>query len=201
MALYADDAAIISTSFTPKLMGTYLQPALDGLGDWYAKNRIMINISKTNATFYTRKEKHAPPQITMSGEAIVWAPSSKYLGVTLDSKLKYNEHVSKVASKTNGKVGALRPLLRSKSMPMESKLQLIRAIIVPSLIYASPIWSCCQPFLIKKLQSVQNRAMRAALGVPSYTRTASIHYQLGQKYLHTVMQEQNENFYANLSGH
>jgi Reverse transcriptase (RNA-dependent DNA polymerase) len=201
MALYADDAAIISTSFAPKLMGTYLQPALDGLSDWYAKNRIMINISKTNATFYTQKRNLTPPTITMSGEDIVWAPSSKYLGVVLDSKLKYNEHVDKVASKANNKVGALRPLLCSKSMPLKSKLQLIQAIIVPTLSYASPIWSCCQPYLIQKLQRVQNRAMKAVLGVASYTRTASIHKQLGQPYLHTILQGQNEHFYASLKDH
>lgn len=198
LALYADDAAIICQSFQPKQLGKYLQHALEIIGPWYDANRVAIHPDKTHATLFSQRRNPDPPEIRLDGKIITWTNTNLYLGVTLDSKLRWKEHVEKIASKANGKIAALYPLLKSRSMPLASKLRLIQGVIVPTMTYASPVWSGCSPNVREKLQKVQNKALKIALRTPMYTRTTSIHRDTGFELLDDVMLRQNENFYAAL---
>lgn len=202
LALYADDAAIISQSTNTHELGRQLQPALDDISAWYSRNRIALNVGKTKATCFSQKGRPDTPTITLNGETVSWDSSSVYLGVVLDSKLTWKDHVNRVTSKANGKLAALRPILRSKSMPMNSKLQIIRGIIVPGLTYASPVWSGCRSAQLKQLQTVQNRALKIALRVPTYTRTKFVHRILRQQYIVETIYHLNQGFYKTLEkGH
>ena len=202
LALYADDAAIIAQSSTVQDLGRKLQPALDDISAWYNSNRIALNVGKTKATCFSQKGRPVPPHITLNNETVSWDSSSLYLGVVLDSKLTWKEHINRVTSKANGKLAALRPILRSKSMPMNSKLQIIRGIIIPGLSYASPVWSGCRSAQLKQLQTVQNRALKIALRVPFYTRTKYVHRVLSQTFIEETIYNLNQAFYKKLQdGH
>jgi exonuclease III len=203
LAMYADDVAVIAESLSPLALGKYLQPALDTLCQWYRSNRMTLNTGKTTATLFTRLRRDlTPPDITLDGEPVSWSPTSLYLGVLLDSKLIWKAHVERIAEIANKKVCALHPLLRSNSMPLASKAQLIYTIIVPSLTYACPVWSGCALTTRRILQRVQNRALRTALGEPFYTRTVAIHNTMDFPLVDESLRRLNAAFYEKIKeGH
>ena len=204
VALYADDAAIYSQSYDNAVIARNLQASLNELSKWYASWRMALNTSKTTATLFERKRSSrrvtALPQLTLNGDSIEWTPTSKYLGVTLDSKLTFKEHLKVIRKKTAGKLGALYPLFRSRSMPLQMKVHLYKMTIRPVMTYATPTWSGIlqKKTAARTLQLIQNRALKIAAGAPMYARTADLHKDLGVDLMRDHILKLNQNFYKKL---
>jgi hypothetical protein len=62
----------------------------------------------------------------------------KYLGVTFHSKLKWNEHISKIKTKATKTLGFIKRNLKDCKPPIRSVAY--QTMARPSLIYASSVW-------------------------------------------------------------
>ena len=92
LALYADDTAIIATSRIPTMLVSYLESYLNDLQRWLSESRIAINVSKSTAIIFARAGRRfiQPRPVTLFGEPIEWVDRTRYLGVTLDTRLTYS---------------------------------------------------------------------------------------------------------------
>jgi len=98
--MYADDTAIISSSYGLNKIKNKLQKSLEGLNNYFKKWKIKINQEKTEAIIFTKRRQPLPlPLKSEQGDKITWKESVKYLGVHLDSKLKFNKHITELRSK------------------------------------------------------------------------------------------------------
>ena len=83
----------------------------------------------------------------------------KLLGVTLDDELSFSAHISDICKKASKKVGVL---VRLRNMiPREAKLQLYKSAILPNLTYCHIVWHFCKASDARKLERVQEWALRA----------------------------------------
>ena len=58
---------------------------------------------------FSRKLKTVPhPSVTFNNNALSLCPAQKHLGLVLDSKLTFNEHINHILSKVNKSIGLLR---------------------------------------------------------------------------------------------
>ena len=80
------------------------------------------------------------------------------LGVTLDNKLKFDSHIASICRKVGGQVNALNRL--KNVLPCKTKEALYRAFILPHFDYCSQIWHHCGARNTKKLERVNERALR-----------------------------------------
>ena len=56
----------------------------------------------------SRKIKTVPhPTVTFNKNPLSLCPAQKHLGLVLDSKLTFNEHISRILSKVNNSIGLL----------------------------------------------------------------------------------------------
>jgi len=96
LALYADDTAIIATPRKPTLFVSYLESYLNDLQRWLSEWRIAINVSKSTAIIFARAGRRfiQPRLVTLFGEPIEWVDRTRYLGVTLDTRLTWSPHTS-----------------------------------------------------------------------------------------------------------
>ena len=85
----------------------------------------------------------------------------KYLGVTLQSNLKWNKHIEEIIASANSILGLLRRNI--KVAPTHVKDLTYRALIRPKLEYASVVWSPWQQFHIDNIEKVQRRSARYVL--------------------------------------
>ena len=91
----------------------------------------------------------------------------KILGVTIDNKLEFSEHISDICKKTSCKVGVL---LRLRNLiPWSAKLQLYKSNILPHLTYCDIVWHFCKSSDKKKVERIQERAPRAVFKSKSET--------------------------------
>ena len=80
------------------------------------------------------------------------------LGVTLDNKLKFDSHIASICRKVGRQVNALNRL--KNVLPCKTKEALYRAFILPHFDYCSQIWHHCRARNTRKLERVNERALR-----------------------------------------
>jgi hypothetical protein len=99
-ALYADDTDIIATSRKSALLIRYLETYLSDLERWLREWRIAINVSKSNAMLFAKAAWRIPRlrPVQFLGEPIEWVDTTRYLGVTLDSRLTFSHRTGQEES-------------------------------------------------------------------------------------------------------
>ena len=84
---------------------------------------------------------HPAPSSNTFGETIQWVDTTRYLGVTLDTRLTWSLHIDLVRRRTAQRMGMLGPLLNSKSdLSVRNGLLLYKQIIRPVMDYACLAW-------------------------------------------------------------
>lgn len=85
-----------------------LQDNLNKLEIWQHEWQMQFNPSKCN--FICISNKQRPPQRTYSfcGSKLEQVDSASYLGITINSKLKWSEHISCISSKASRSLGLIK---------------------------------------------------------------------------------------------
>ena len=108
---------------------TLLNNEAEIVSDWYKKNFLLANKDKFQAMFLASKAKNTQEaQIVIDNEEIECTSSLNLLGVLIDNKLNFSEHIQQVCQKANCKTGVLS---RMKNLvPERTKLHLFKAVIL-----------------------------------------------------------------------
>ena len=69
-----------------------------------------INKQAREVYFSQRREKSLPPPIIFNNNNVLTSPCQKHLGLVLDSKLSFNEHVNQKINKCNRIIGLMKRL-------------------------------------------------------------------------------------------
>nr|XP_041630790.1 uncharacterized protein LOC121502091 [Drosophila kikkawai] len=64
----------------------------------------------------------------------------KYLGVLLDTRLCFKEHLQ-YAQKVSGTAGALARMLLTARGPKQNTRRLLVSVVTSQLLYAAPVWA------------------------------------------------------------
>ncbi|XP_069114275.1 uncharacterized protein B0403.1-like [Argopecten irradians] len=83
---------------------------------------------------------------------------AKYLGITIQSNLKWESHISNICGKANSTLGFLCRNLKIGSTSI--KEQAYKTLVRPSLEYACSVWDPYNKSDISKIEMVQRRAAR-----------------------------------------
>ncbi|GFX73779.1 RNA-directed DNA polymerase from mobile element jockey [Trichonephila clavipes] len=101
-----------------------MQRFLDKLENWLTDWRIAINVEKTQAIVF-RKWGVIDPQteLTLFGDNIQWVTVVRYLGLHIDSRLTYKNHIDYLLDKFWGRIALAISLIgRSSPLSLENKL-------------------------------------------------------------------------------
>ena len=155
--LYADDVLLYkiieSTNDSESL-----QCDLNLLSDWANKWQMEFNPSKCEHLQVSLKRSCSPTQYYIQGELIKKVAQTKYLGVTINQHLTWNDHVHQICNKANAVIAFLkRNLLHC---PTIIKDHCYKSLVRPILEYSASVWSPHTSLLINKLESIQRRAAR-----------------------------------------
>ena len=80
----------------------------------------------------------------------------KYLGITIQSDLRWNIHINLITAKADSTLSMLQRNI--KLAPIKIKELAYKSLVRPQLKYASTVWSPWQNSLINSIERVQRRA-------------------------------------------
>ena len=67
------------------------------LYEWLCINRLSLNISKTNfVIFHAKNKPKSPVTVLINNKAIDEVEEVKYLGIIIDSKMTFKNHINKL---------------------------------------------------------------------------------------------------------
>ena len=127
--------------------------------NWSQSNLMNINWKKTKEMCVGPIGKHNIPLLNVDGHIVQRVNVFKLLGVTVDSNLKWENHVHSICSKASSRLYFLL-LLRRSSVSKCDLLHFCESYIRPILEYACPVWhSSLTNEQCQRIETIQRRAM------------------------------------------
>ena len=127
---------------------------------------------------------------------------AKYLGVTLDAKLRWKAHIKKKKQEWTLKFSRMIWLLGGRStLSLDNRILLYKQILRPTWSYGCQIWGCSRNSNLKILQTVQNKILRKICGARWYERNEDIHRDLGIETVYQYISKIASNYEKRLHAH
>ncbi|CAI6373505.1 unnamed protein product [Macrosiphum euphorbiae] len=177
MVLYADDIALTVAAARPQTAHGRIERYLDGLKAW--AKAYELEFSPTKSQLLSLKGGLKPGYSVGFGSGendarIVAGATAKYLGVILDPKESFWDHVSSLKKKSEAMYRRLRQMTSANwGMGQAAAKVIYEAVFLPRVTYAAEIWAdgaCTLKKSIADLGSMQREPLRA---ITSSYKTAS----------------------------
>ena len=150
---YADDTTPYTGGKNTQDVITSLENSALILSKWF-ENDLMKAISDKSHLLSTSTSSTA----NINGDIIKNSASEKHLGVTIDYKLNFEEHLSKVCDKASQKLNALARI--SSYMNINQRKRIMRAFISSESGYGPLVWFFCSRKINNRIKRIQERALR-----------------------------------------
>ena len=175
--LFADDTKIYLETET-NLENEIIQEDLDKLEEWSRVWELKFNAAKCKVMCMGGSNHY---EFSLMGDdaksvKLQHTESEKDLGVILDSKLQFKEHIHSATIKGNQLVGMIR---RSFTyLDSDTFVRLFKSLVRPILEYGNTVWSPYLKTQINEVERVQRRATRLVPGL------GELHYEQRLRKLH-----------------
>ena len=101
---------------------------------------------------------YKPVTIEIKESAVESSNSEKLLGVTIDSKLSFDDHITILCCKTSQKLHALSRV--ASYMSFDKKRILLKTCITSQFNYCPLVWMCHSRGLNNRINNLHERALR-----------------------------------------
>ena len=147
---FADDLSLIATlasssngkgGFDADTLREITQKSLNSIDEWCKENGLKISALKTHSVMFTwkRKWKFSVP-LKFDNDIMEMKSSTRFLGVTLDSKLTWNEHIINQCKKAKGILMQCRKAVGPTwGFTPKTMKWIYTAVVRPSLSYGAVI--------------------------------------------------------------
>lgn len=163
---FADDICVYNTHRQMNTCVFNLENTIKETISWFNKVGLSISATKSQFCIFQQHPNRARKRsIKIGNESIEAKQTIKFLGLTFQDNLKWNTHIDNIVNKCLAPIKIIS-FLRSTWLGMDPKLllNLYKSLIRSRIEYGSSIWSNIPAYLIEKLESIQNRCIRIAMG-------------------------------------
>ena len=151
---YADDVALFIPYPDESYLENVLQAEVKNISDWCQKNGLCLNQTKTKMIQF-RKKTSTSQKLSLSGIPILNA--LKFLGITFQSNLRWDLHVSRICKLASQRVYLMKKLRRYPSITRKDMLQIYHAHILGVLEFNSPVLIGMSKRNSDKLERIRKR--------------------------------------------
>lgn len=152
--MYADDVKIFLT-YNCYADHTFLQHDLDAFSSWCKINLMELNYKKCNSMCFFRRS-HLNVNYVLNGHILNKVDAVSDLGILLDAKLNFIQHISLTVNKARSVLGFIKRWAKEFNDPYVTK-QLYTSLVRPILEYGSIIWDPTYNVHINTVESVQKQ--------------------------------------------
>ena len=160
--LFADDAVFYNINENMQSSIVIMQHFLYVLSSWLTKNRLTASETKTKLMMFTPCIKPVIlPTVLFNGHPLEWGNDIKYLGITIDDKLRFNKQTSDLRitlSRVQGVVYSLR-----KFLPTRCLLIIYCTLAYSRVTQSIIIWDGTFGNTVMPIKTIMNKILRSIL--------------------------------------
>ena len=181
--LFADDTNIFASSKEVGDLFKKVNAGMEELSKWFRCNKLTLNLKKTEYVYFGKPGTRSKPSLGLKvgGQEIRRVEGARFLGVWVDEKLRWSEHIDRVSAKVGrlvGVLGRIRTTIGGSSLH-----KLYNALVLPHLQYCLMVWGDFQEGKNKtqgeKLLKYQKTIMSMIEGSGRRNHSEPIFYELG----------------------
>ena len=180
--LFADDISLFSPVNDINLTAIQMNRDLNLISNWAHQWKMQFNpdpLKQAQEVIFSRKRKDIiHPNLIFNNSVVNKVPCQKHLGLLLDHKLDFNDHLKVISAKFSKGVGLLRKL--NHILPRSSLLTIYKSFIRPHLDFGDIVFN--QAFnesFHNKLETLQYSAALATTGAIRGSSREKLYQELG----------------------
>ena len=155
---FADDSTAHTVGSSVDHVLTNIQKGANEIDRYSNKNLLTIHPDKCKVIIISKKRFVGPlMDIKIGGKSVEITRSSACLGISIDDRMKWDDHCQKVSKMFSLKV---RKLFQMKDMPKSTLLTIYFQGILPAVLYGILIWGNCSQTLMNSIERTHVRAAR-----------------------------------------
>lgn len=158
---YADDLKIY-TAVRDHRDTLVLQNMLDFFTAWCHCNRMTLSLDKCSTITFTYKKQPITAIYKLCGVPVQRVQRICDLGIILDTKLSFNDHLTSIISRANRQLGFIKRVCSSFTDPYCFR-SLYYSLVRSILEFSSVVWSPAYACWINRIEAIQRRFVRLAL--------------------------------------
>ena len=163
---HPDDTNILYSHKNLKSLENVMNFELNNVFQWLTSNKLTLNQNKSNFVIFRPYQKRLPlvPTIcildhqTNTLKYLDCKECVNYLGVLIDCKLSWKNHIESIALKISKTIGLLSKL--RYFVPHHTLVNIYNSLITPYLRYGLTVWGQASNSHLNKLLILQKRALR-----------------------------------------
>ena len=153
---YADDNHLCNDNDSVCVLQRHLETDSAKAVEWFNKNQTTTNADKFQSILLSRRNVD-DFDIDICVHTISRDKSLKMLGVTLDDRLNFNEHIRNICQTASRQVNALNRI--SKFLDEQCRMKVYKFFICANFNYCPLVWMQCGKTNLNKLEKLQERAL------------------------------------------
>ena len=184
--MFADDTCLFSIIQDKTSSANALNSDLEKISNWAVQWKMSFNPdpSKQEAEllFSRKRGSEHHPDLIFNGTVVNKVTHQKHLGVILDKKLSFTEHIKQAIAKSIKGLNVIRKL--NHTLPRKTLITIYKSFIRPHLDYGDVIYD--QPSnksFANKIESIQYNCALAITGAIKGTSREKLYRELGLEYL------------------
>ena len=200
-ATFADDTVIMSTHTDPVKASENLQTHILKIEAWLKQWRIKANATKSIQVTYTLNKSTCPP-VTLNNVSMAQSDSAKYLGIHLDRRLTWQQHIFTKRKQLGLKLTSLNHLIgKDSQMSIDNKILIYKAIVKPIWTYGIQLWGTAAKSNIAIMERFQSKTLRQITNAPRCVTNAAILRDLCISSVHDEIRKHASNYSRRLLNH
>jgi len=140
---YADDLIMATRGESIRAVENYTNVELSKIKGWAKNNKIKFNDTKSKVMLVSRSKRKENKNITvyLNNKPLEQVTQMKYLGIFLDHKFRFHEHITYAAEKSAKLINSLSKAAKlTWGIKHEAIATIHKGAILPLLTYRAPVW-------------------------------------------------------------
>lgn len=185
--VYADDIIIIVIGERKKKLRAKLQKCVNKITEWANSIGFSIAPLKSKMIHLCKVPRHKPlPNITINNEIVPMVNSAKLLGVIIDSKLTFKQHITDLRKNLINRCNLIKSICgKYNGADRKTLLRIFEAIVVSKIMYGAHLYSRGKEKEIERIAPLYNQTIRSITGAHRTSPVSSILAEAGMLPLKT----------------
>lgn len=163
--LYVDDFTIFVSATSLAHSTRVMQVAISKLEQWTKTRGMRFSKEKTVAIKFEKRKKGEEPQLVLQGNQIQVRESTPYLGLIIDKRLNWRDHVDHLRAKCTSPINLIKHLSHlSWGADRKTLQRLYIALVKSKLDYGAQVYGASKSRVLERLEPIQNTCLRAITG-------------------------------------
>ncbi|CDR48850.1 RHTO0S21e00144g1_1 [Rhodotorula toruloides] len=174
---WVDDLNVLTWGRNVEEAVSAAQRIVPGLETWSATHHSLFEPSNTLVTRFLTARDRSPddPKVVLCGEELEYSSALGMLGVTIDERLTFKQHIASCAAKASRAMVGVGLLAKSRGgLKAKYVRRLVEAVVLPRLTWCAAAWYKPGTIGSKVLEQVQEAAARFVTGGYRTTSLAAL---------------------------